>query len=110
MGRTTVRMNQLKVNQRETISALRTRGWSARRIARELGCDRDTVSKYIRLEEAAKPATLSPGSATEYQPEELHEPPDGEAKPPTPSPGKTDDAGVVGAAGFAQALAAAQAN
>jgi transposase len=110
MGRTTVRMNQLKVNQRETISALRTRGWSARRIARELGCDRDTVSKYVRLEAAAKPATPSPGSATEYQPEKLPEPPDGEAKSATPSPGKTNDTGVVGADAFAQALVAAQAN
>ena len=111
-------MNQLKVNQRETISALRARGWSARRIARELGCDRDTVSKYIRLEAAAKPATPSPGFATQYQPAKLPEPPDGEAKSATPSPGKNNEAeatktpgaGIVGADAFAQALAAAQAN
>lgn len=56
-------MNQLKVNQRETIATLWKRGWSARRIAQELGCDRETVTKYMRLE--AKPATPSPGTETE---------------------------------------------
>jgi transposase len=69
-------MNQLKVNQRETIVTLARRGWSARRIARELGCDRDTASKYIALERAAKPATPSPGSGEQ-----------GESKPATPSTG-----------------------
>jgi transposase len=73
-------MNQLKVNQRETISVLNKRGWSARRIARELGFDRDAVSRYIRLEEAAKPATPSPGSTPEHQPEKLPAAPQGEAK------------------------------
>ena len=54
-------MNQLKVNQQETIVTLWNRGWSARRIAREMGYDRDTVTKYFRLEEA-KPATPTAGS------------------------------------------------
>ena len=54
-------MNQLKVNQKQTIVTLRSQGWSVRRISRELGYDRETVSKYVRLEEA-KPATPSPGS------------------------------------------------
>jgi transposase len=111
-------MNQLEVNQRETIITLWQRGWSARRIARELGYDRDTVSKYIRLEEAAKPATPSPGSGAENQPERPPEPQDGDAKPATPSPGKTSDAtdakepsaGIVDADPFARALAAARAN
>jgi transposase len=127
-------MNQLKVNQRETIITLRQRGWSARRIARELDCDRDTVSKYIRLEEAAKPATPSPGFGTENQPGRPLEPPGGdgkpatlspgsggrgEAKPATLSPGKTSDAAdakapaassSVDTDAFARALAAARAN
>ncbi len=40
-------MNQLKVNQQQTIIALCERGWSKRKIARELGLDRVTVRKYI---------------------------------------------------------------
>ena len=60
-------MNRLKVNQQETIITLWKRGWSERRIAREMGYDRDTVSKYIRLERA-KPATPSPGSSKQNKP------------------------------------------
>ena len=67
-------MNQLKVNQQETIITLWKRGWSARRIAREIGHDRDSVGKYIRL--ASNPATPSPGSGI-----------GGEAKPATPIAG-----------------------
>jgi transposase len=40
-------MNQLKVNQQQTIVALKARGWSRRRIARELGLDRKTVRRYL---------------------------------------------------------------
>lgn len=85
-GRTTERMNQLKVHQRETILTLWSKGWSARRIARELGFDRDTVSKYIR-EQRANPAAPSPGSD---RPIDAPGPgADGVegAKPATPSPG-----------------------
>ncbi len=38
-------MNQLKVNQQQSIIALFEQGWSKRRIARELGLDRLTVRK-----------------------------------------------------------------
>ena len=38
-------MNQLKVNQRQTIVSLREQGWSKRKIARELALDRATVRK-----------------------------------------------------------------
>ena len=48
-------MYQLKVNQQQTIVALRLQGWSKRRIARELGLDRATVRKY--LVGISKPAT-----------------------------------------------------
>jgi transposase len=51
--------NVLKVNLQETIHSLRDRGWSGRRIARELGIDRETVSRYSR---SAKPAISTPGS------------------------------------------------
>ena len=40
-------MNQLKVNQRQTIVSLREQGWSKRKIARELALDRATVRKYL---------------------------------------------------------------
>jgi hypothetical protein len=112
-------MNRLKVNQQETIVTLWNRGWSARRIARELGFDRDTANKYIRLEEA-KSATPSPGNDPgpdisgavqrpdgEAKPATLTAGSDGrnEAKPATPPPGRSE-----GADPFDQALAAARAN
>ena len=57
-------MNQLKVNQQETILSLWNRGWSARRIAREMGFNRETVGKYLPHDEA-KPATPTAGSEPE---------------------------------------------
>ena len=53
-------MNQLKVNQQQSIAALHEQGWSARRIARELDLDRGTVRKY--LAGLSKPATPHTGS------------------------------------------------
>src|SRR5438128_11308238 len=58
-------MNQLKMDIQETISALSRGGWSQRRIARELGLDRETVARYRRLArqaEAPKPAIPPAGS------------------------------------------------
>ena len=49
----------IALNLQETIHSLRDRGWSRRRIARELGIDRETVSRYLRL---AKPAISTTGS------------------------------------------------
>ena len=48
-------MNRLKVSIQQTIITLGGHGWSQRRIARELGLDRETVARYLRL--AAKPAS-----------------------------------------------------
>ena len=48
--------NQIKMALIETILTLHRRGWSQRRIARELGIDRETVKRYLRLESAPKPA------------------------------------------------------
>jgi DNA-binding NarL/FixJ family response regulator len=52
-------MYQLKVNQQQTIVALRLQGWSKRRIARELALDRATVRKYL-----AQAASKSPTPQT----------------------------------------------
>jgi transposase len=54
-------MNQLKVNQQHTIVSLFARGWSKRRIARELALDRATVRKYLAAD-AAKPPAPQTGS------------------------------------------------
>jgi transposase len=59
--------NQLKMAMVEAIIALLARGWSYRRIARELGVHRETVARYDRMrrEERAKPAISTPGSPPE---------------------------------------------
>ena len=57
--------NLLKVAMIETILSLHQRGWSQRRIARELGIDRETVARYLQSSAAtAKPANAPTGSAT----------------------------------------------
>ena len=50
--------NVLKVSLQATIYSLHGRGWSRRRIARELGIDRETVGRYLLL---AKPAISTTG-------------------------------------------------
>jgi hypothetical protein len=57
-------MNQLNVSTQQSITALLERGWSQRRIARELRLDRSTVARYAVL--AAKPASNPPHGS--YQP------------------------------------------
>lgn len=56
--------NQLKVADVLAIRALVERGWSYRRIARELGVHRETVSRYARGEDVgpSKPAKAPTGS------------------------------------------------
>ena len=58
-------MNHLKMNVRAAIITLSGKGWSQRRIARELGIDRGSVAKYrheARAGDQAKPANVPPGS------------------------------------------------
>src|ERR1700751_2738254 len=55
--------NVLRVSLQTTIYSLADRGWSQRRIARELGIDRETVGRYLRLAGKAKPAISTTGSA-----------------------------------------------
>jgi len=53
--------NQLKMDMVNAILTLKQRGWSQRRIARELGINRETVARYINLPDAGpKPATNAP--------------------------------------------------
>jgi transposase len=54
--------NQLKVAMKQAIWSLKERGWSNRRIARELGLHRDTVARYVR-QGPPKPANPPAGSA-----------------------------------------------
>ena len=55
--------NVLKVSNQETIRSLHQKGWSERRIARELGVNRRTVRRY-----ASKCTILPPGSDASVEP------------------------------------------
>ena len=50
--------NVLRVSLLAAIYSLHDKGWSRRRIARELGLNRETVGRYLRL---AKPAISTAG-------------------------------------------------
>jgi transposase len=54
-------MNELNVNLQHSILTLAANGWPLRRIARELGINRETVGKYLRLAHS-KPAISTLGS------------------------------------------------
>jgi transposase len=55
--------NRLKMALVESILSLHGRGWSQRRIARELGVNRETVQRHVRAaSEAPKPANAPIGS------------------------------------------------
>jgi transposase len=54
--------NQLKMAMIQALLALHARGWSKRRIARELGIDRGTVARYLQLAGRANPAISLTGS------------------------------------------------
>jgi len=53
-------MNQIKVHYEQAIYTLAERGFSNRRIARDLGIHRETVSRYLK----SKPAKVHTGSAS----------------------------------------------
>ena len=56
--------NQLKMAMVHAITGLLEQDWSYRRIARELGSHRETVTRYDRLRQL-KPANPTPGSGDE---------------------------------------------
>src|SRR6202022_2333230 len=101
--------NRLKMALIETIQSLKQRGWSQRRIARELDIDRETVARHLKAQAAApKPAIAPIGSAeagaNSKPPSADHAPIgsgpcDSESKPFTPpsgsATGATEPAGSV---------------
>ena len=60
--------NHLKMAMVNAITTLKSRGWSMRRIALELGVDRGTVKRYVELGDS-KPASNAPtGSGEDSKP------------------------------------------
>jgi len=57
-------MNRLAVSHQQSIHTLHALGWSARRIARELGLHRETVGRELKL---SKPAKVATGFETEAE-------------------------------------------
>ncbi len=77
-------MNQLTVSLQHSIPTLAARGWSARKIARQLGIHRETVGRYLHPRAPgpdSKPAIPTPGST---------EPAD--SKPAISTPGSAEPA------------------
>ena len=90
-------MNQLKMDIQQTIGTLSRGGWSQRRIARELGIDRETVARYRRLAREAgapKPAIPPAGSEPVQTPNPAIVPPgsDVRAALSCPAAGSSDPA------------------
>ena len=85
--------NVVKMAVREAIVGLLDRGWSQRRIARELGVHRETVARYAGLahKEEAAPAKAPPGPDGPSDPKPAKAPPglDGpsDSKPAKAPPG-----------------------
>jgi transposase len=59
--------NYLKMEKKQIIVSLRKLGWSFRRIQRETGVRRETISKYV-LDEQSKAAKVPTGSEGEIRP------------------------------------------
>src|SRR4051794_35939025 len=55
--------NQLKMATVQFILELHAQGWSGRRIARELGVDRETVSRYVAQSKPANAPMDRPGES-----------------------------------------------
>jgi transposase len=79
-------VNELKLSFQQAIIRLREKGWSRRAIARELGIDRETVGRYLRLE--PKPASELPPGSEPQNPEATGPMPLGSWQPADPKPAK----------------------
>jgi transposase len=80
--------NLLKMAISETIRTLHRRGWSQRRIAAELGINRETVARHLRpADPPPKPAHAPPGSeADPGAPKPANAPPGSEVDRTAPGP------------------------
>ena len=83
--------NQLKMATVSAILTLLQRGWSQRRIARELGVNRETVGRYVEVARSQKASDMASGT--------------GDASKPTNAPigsgsaeGSADELGLLGEA------------
>lgn len=83
--------NRLRMALIETIITLRRRGWSRRRIARELGVDRETVTRHLRGAVESN-ATIAPSGSEPIEAES------NATTAPLGSPGPEDGAHVANAA------------
>jgi transposase len=84
--------NLLKMAKLQSILSLHAQHWSQRRIARELGVDRETVRKYLREHLCgSKPANAPTGSG-ESKPASLRGFPAGESKPANAPIGASSEA------------------
>src|ERR1700722_13400123 len=80
--------NLLEVAMIDAILSLHRRNWSQRRIASELGINRETVARYLKQAEAApKPANAPSGSAaSEAAPKPANAPSGSAASEAAPKP------------------------
>ena len=85
-------MNRLKVSLQQTIIALLQRGWSRRRVARELDVDRETVRRYAPV---AKPATNPTAGSNGSKPAREANPTTGSEEPLPAKPASNPTAGSV---------------
>ena len=58
-------MNQLYVKLQHSLATLAAKGWSARKIARELGLHRETVGRYLDLPKPLVKPALAPAGSPE---------------------------------------------
>src|SRR5262245_12968867 len=80
--------NRLKMALIETIQSLAQRGWSQRRIARELKVDRETVAKHLRDgDHPSRPANAPLGSPAQGDPSRPARAPLGSDQGTKPTPG-----------------------
>lgn len=91
--------NVLKMAKVHSIQTLHARGWSQRRIARELGVHRETVARYVQLAEyGPRDGPEPPGEVVQNQPN----PPAGSASQNRPNPPTGSEADeLVGPDGIA---------
>ena len=85
--------NHLEMAMIQAILALRARRWSQRRIARELGIDRETVARHLALAAANPASNPPPGAAALVEGTAASKPATAVANPPL---GAAGDSAVTG--------------